>query len=432
MGHSLQVGFIVAIHIGRHNFFHFKRKAVLRLHIKVSRVAQEGIFFLQTVEIHSHTEGKLSRFAVVFAMGNQPFFVAAFAASAGIVAPHRNEFGIQGGVRLIEAIGVHRARKVEEIVELRVACHAVDGRRIRNDNHIERSQPFVGEWLTIVGVVLPVEVAMQLVHDDRFAFVACENRRGKAVFFVENLLYTHPGGVFGRINEVGHEHRHIARALCLKNFVENHLKVGVGSIAHPLGRGINVAVLQETVHRALVGVDVGVHDIDSGLVARGEEIDEVVHRFLQLPAARCLVVGHHRPAPLKIDAQAQTLVAIFENVPLHRRPQILPHFVDHFLQGFGVDAAIGIHVIAIFFSILRHDLANGLVGLFGGVAFNECVLHRLVKCILATTAQHHRHTQQCKAKQRSKTESFLHHFQSIYQINQQIYTLSAKPHASRR
>ena len=241
------------------------------------------------------------------------------------------------------------------------------------------------ECVAVVGVVHAVVVATKLVHDNGFTLVFGEDGGGKAVFLVENLAHAHASGVFGRVDEVGNQHRHITGLLCLENLVENHLEVGVRGIADAFCGGVDVAVLQKRFHRAAVGVDVVVHDVDARVLAAGEEVDEVVHRLFQLACPRSLVVGHHRAAALEVDAQRQRALTVIFGVPSHWWAQTLPHLVDHLVESVGVDIAVGINVGTVFFGIASDDVADGLIGGFGGVTLDKSVFHSLLQGIFATT-----------------------------------------------
>ena len=141
------------------------------------------------------------------------------------------------------------------------------------------------------------------MHDDALALIAAEDVGREAVFLVEYLVDAHILGVGRRVDEVGNHHAYIAGGLCLENVVENLLEVGVRRVAHAGCRCIDVAVLQEAVHCAVIGVDAVVNDVNLHLVAAREVVDEVVNGLLELAATASVVIGHHAAAALKVDGE---------------------------------------------------------------------------------------------------------------------------------
>ena len=211
--------------------------------------------------------------------------------TACVVLPLGQHTAVHLARALIEAVAVAHARRVEHAAVALVLCQQVHHVTIGDDDQIEGALAAVVEGLAVVGVVLAAIVAHELLHHHALAHVAGKHAGSEAVLLVEDFVQAHAVGVLGRVDEVAHQHTHVAGTLCLQDFVENQLEVGIAGITDARCALVDVTVLQELVHRVLVGVDAVVHDVDFDLAAGREVVDEVIDGLLELAAATSLVIG---------------------------------------------------------------------------------------------------------------------------------------------
>ena len=262
MGAAFQVGLVVACDHVVGDGLHSKGEAGERLHSVVGWVAQGGLVLVQCGKVHCHAHAQHARVAVGLAVGECALLAVGHAESPGVVAPVGHDGIIHLCSALIETVAVAHAAQVHEILEVGACRHGIHHFGVSNDDDVERPLSVVFNGCVVVGVVHAVVVAHELVHDDALALVVLEDACGQAVLLVENFVDAHIFGVGRRINQVGHQHAHVAWALRLEDGVEDALEVGVSGIARSRGGGINVSVLQERVDGALIRVDVVVHNAD--------------------------------------------------------------------------------------------------------------------------------------------------------------------------
>ena len=390
VGHALEKTAVVARDVVGRDALDLDSETAVRLHGIVGSIGEKHIVLLQGIEVDSDAEGQHARELVALAVSEQGGIVAVGTETAHVATPAGQHVELELSLCLVEAVAVEHVAQVQEVGIALVGRHAVDERGVGHDDDVERARAFVLERHAAIGVIHAVEVAQQLLDDDRLALVVLEDAGGQAVFLVENLGRAHSRGVAGRVDEVGDQDTHVVGLLRLEDFVEDDLEIGIGGVARALGGGIDVAVLQKRVDRAAIGVDAVVHNVDAHTLLAREVVDEVVDGLLELAATPLRVVGYHRPAALEVDRERERLGGIGLHVPRHGRPQLLPYGVDVAAQGIDVDIALGIDIVAVLLGIALEQVDNAVVARLGGVALNEGLSHCLLERVAPAAAGHDR------------------------------------------